>query len=177
MTSTAEQGIRATTSDRPALMRSDAHSPRLTLSQAQGESGMNAGNRGSTSPASSTTGRRHLLLALAGCASALACGSTTAIHTGGHDGGDTASSVDGPSGIEDGAVGPVDGPPDAQACGTRVPADHRVMEGPPCPSDRGPGGALLVTVQEAADAAECAEAARASSEGRFAGGREMNRMS
>ena len=40
------------------------------------------------------------------------------------------------------STGSVDGSPDAQACGTRVPADHRVMEGPPCPSDRGPGGGV-----------------------------------
>jgi len=41
-----------------------------------------------------------------------------------------------------GAPGSVDGSPDAQACGTRVPANHRAMEGAPCPSDRAPGGGI-----------------------------------
>jgi hypothetical protein len=50
------------------------------------------------------------------------------------------SSVDGPSSIDGGATGSVDGSPDAQACGRGAPVNHRAMEGAPCPSDRAPGG-------------------------------------
>ena len=95
------------------------------------------------------------VLAVVACSWAPACSSSTAIHVGPHDGGgdtgraDSLSGIDGSaagradslSGIDSSAAGSGDSR-DAQACGTRVPADHRAVEGPPCPSDRAPGGGI-----------------------------------
>ena len=88
------------------------------------------------------------MLALVACSWAPACGSSTPIHVGAHDGGSATSSMDGPSTSEvdasiriiDSVTGSVDGPPDTQACRTPVPRDHRPTEGPACPNDRAPGG-------------------------------------
>jgi hypothetical protein len=69
-------------------------------------------------------------LALATCAWAAACGSSTALHPSRPDGGAAGDSVDGPPDTE----------ADTQACGPRIPAIHRAAEGPPCPQERSPGG-------------------------------------
>lgn len=81
-------------------------------------------------------------LAALACFWVPACVSSAAIHVGAHDGGGETGCADSLSGVEGGAAGFVDGSPDTQTCGTRVPADHRAMEGPPCPSDRAPGGGI-----------------------------------
>ena len=72
------------------------------------------------------------MLAFAAVAWAPACGSSTVRHPSASDGG--------------GETGSVDGSPDAQACGTLAPVNHRATEGSACPNDRAPGGVPAMCV-------------------------------